>query len=90
MGAALFEAGLLKEAEAELTAVVSLNRTDTDSIVRLARVYLARKDIPSAGRTLEAAVARGNDPAPVYALLAYVYEQSGHVGKCDPGDASGY
>jgi tetratricopeptide (TPR) repeat protein len=84
LGAALFEAGLLKEAEAELTAAVNLNPTDTDSVVRLARVYLARKDIPAAGRTLEAAVARGNDPAPVYALLADVYEQSGHVENAIP------
>jgi tetratricopeptide (TPR) repeat protein len=84
LGAALFEAGLLKEAEAELTAAVSLNPADTDSVMRLARVYLARKEIPAAGRTLEASVARGNDPAPVYALLADVYEQSGHVEDAIP------
>jgi len=84
LGAALFEAGLLPEAEAELSAAVSLNPADTDSVVRLARVYLARKDLPAAGRTLEAAVARGNDPAPVYALLAEVYEQSGHVENAIP------
>jgi len=84
LGAALFEAGLLKEAEAELTAAVNLNSTDTDSVLRLARVYLARKEIPAAGRTLEASVARGNDPAPVYALLADVYEQSGHVENAIP------
>jgi Tfp pilus assembly protein PilF len=84
LGAALVEAGLLKEAEAELTAVVSLNPTDTDSILLLARVYLAGKNIPAAGRTLEASVARGNDPAPVYALLAEVYEQSGHLENAIP------
>ena len=84
LGAALFEAGLLKEAEAELSAAVSLNPADTDSVVRLARVYLALKDLPAAGRTLEASVARGNDPAPVYALLAEVYEQSGHVENAIP------
>src|SRR5689334_4980424 len=84
LGAALFEAGLMKEAEAELTAAVSLNPADTDSVVRLARVYLARKDIAAAGRTLEASVARGNDPAGVYALLAEVYEQSGHVENAIP------
>jgi tetratricopeptide (TPR) repeat protein len=84
LGAALFEAGLFKEAETELTAAVNLNPTDTDSVVRLARVYLARKEIPAAGRTLEASVARGNDPAAVYALLADVYEQSGHVENAIP------
>src|SRR5690349_11532842 len=35
LGAALFEAGLLKEAEAELTAAINLNPADTDSVVRL-------------------------------------------------------
>ncbi len=84
LGAALFEAGLLKEAEAELSAAIKLNPADTDSVVRLARVYLARKEIPAAGRTLEASVARGNDPAPLYALLADVYEQSGHVENAIP------
>ncbi len=84
LGAALFEAGLMKEAEAELSAVIALNPADTDSVVRLARVYLARKDLPAAGRTLEASVARGNDPAPVYALLAEVYEQAGHVENAIP------
>ena len=84
LGAALFEAGLLTEAEAELSAAISQNPADTDSVVRLARVYLARKDLPAAGRTLEASVARGNDPAPVYALLAEVYEQSGHVENAIP------
>ena len=84
LGAALVEAGLLKEAEAELTAVVTLNPTDTDSILLLARVYLANKNLPAAGRALEASVARGNDPAPVYALLADVYEQSGHMENAIP------
>jgi len=84
LGAALSEAGLLTAAEAELTAAVSLNPSDTESVLRLARVYLAHKEIPAAGRTLEASVARGNDPAPVYALLADVYEQSGHLENAIP------
>lgn len=84
LGAALFEGGLLKEAEAELTAAISLNPADTESVVRLARIYLARKDLPAAGRTLEASVARGHDSAAVYALLADVYEQSGHLENAIP------
>ena len=84
LGSALFEAGLLKEAEAELTAAVKIEPTDQESVVRLARVYLAAKDLPAAGRTLEAAVARGMDAAPVYALLAEVYEQSGHLENAIP------
>jgi Tfp pilus assembly protein PilF len=84
LGAALLEAGLLKEAETELTAAVKTDPADYESVVRLARVYLARKDLPAAGRTLEAAVARGMEAAPVYALLAEVYEQSGHVENAIP------
>jgi tetratricopeptide (TPR) repeat protein len=42
------------------------------------------KDIPSAGRTLEAAVARGINSAPVYAALAEIYEASGHVENAIP------
>jgi len=84
LGAALFEAGLLTEAEAELTAAITLNPTDTESILRLARVYLAAKNIPTAGRTLEASIARGHDPAPIYALLAEIYEQSGHIENAIP------
>src|SRR5436190_5673536 len=84
LGAALFEAGLLKEAEAELSTAIKFNPADTDSILRLARVYLALKNIPAAGRILEASVSRGNDPAPVYAELAEVFEQSGHIENAIP------
>ncbi|HEX8922611.1 MAG TPA: tetratricopeptide repeat protein, partial [Pyrinomonadaceae bacterium] len=79
LGAALFEAGLLTESAAELNAALSANPSNVDAILQLARVYLARKDIPAAGRTLESAVARGLDKAPIYALLAEVYEKSGHI-----------
>jgi tetratricopeptide (TPR) repeat protein len=84
LGGALFEAGFLTEAETELTAAAKLAPADADAVVQLARVYLARKDIPAAGRTLEAAVARGLDPAPVYALLAQVYEQVGRLDNAIP------
>lgn len=84
LGAALLEAGLLKEAESELTAAVKIDPADQESIVRLARVYLAGKDLKAAGRTLEAAVARGVKAAPVYALLAEVYEQSSHLENAIP------
>jgi tetratricopeptide (TPR) repeat protein len=84
LGGALLEAGLLSEAEAELTAVVKLDPSNADAVVQLGRVYLARQDIPAAGRVLEAAVARGLEAAPVYALLADVYEQSGHLENAIP------
>ena len=84
LGAALLEAGLAKEAITELNAAVSAEPSNTDTIVRLAKAYVALNDIPSAGRTLEAAVARGLDTAPVYALLASVYEKSGHIENAIP------
>ncbi|HEY2971241.1 MAG TPA: tetratricopeptide repeat protein [Pyrinomonadaceae bacterium] len=84
LGGALLEAGLLAEAEAELSAVVKLDPSNADTIVQLARVYLARQDIPAAGRLLEAAVARGLESAPVYSLLADVYERSGHLENAIP------
>lgn len=84
LGGALLEAGLLREAEAELSAAVALAPANAEAAVLLARVYLKRDEIPSAGRTLEAAVARGIDSAPVYALLAEVYERSGHLENAIP------
>jgi tetratricopeptide (TPR) repeat protein len=84
LGGALLEAGLLGEAEAELTAAVKLDLSNAQTIVQLARVYLARQDLPAAGRLLEAAVARGLESAPVYALLADVYERSGHLENAIP------
>jgi tetratricopeptide (TPR) repeat protein len=84
LGAALLEAGLLNEAEIELSAALKLAPMDQDVVLRLGRVYIARTDLPAAGRTLEGAVARGMDAAPVYSLLATVYEQSGHIENAIP------
>lgn len=84
LGGALLEAGLLKEAVVELSAAVGGDPSNTEAILRLAQAYLALKDIPSAGRTLESAVARGVDAAPIYVLLASVYEQSGHLENAIP------
>jgi Tfp pilus assembly protein PilF len=84
LGAALFEAGLLKEAEAESAAAARLSPSDAAVVMQLARVQLARQDIRGAGRTLEAAVARGVESAPLYALLADVYEQAGHPENAIP------
>lgn len=84
LGAALMEAGLLKEAEAESAVAVRLDPSNADTVVQLARVQLAQKDIRGAGRTLEAAVARGVESAPLYALLADVYEQAGHPENAIP------
>lgn len=45
---------------------------------------IALGEIPSARRTLEGAIARGLDAAPIYALLATVYERGGHLENAIP------
>jgi len=84
LGGALFEAGLLAEAEAELNAALTLDPANAETVLRLARVYLARKEIPAAGRALEAALARRVEAPAIYALLAVVYEKSGHIENAIP------
>ena len=84
LGAALMEAGLLKEAVTELSAAVGLEPANPDSTLRLARAYIALNELPAAGRALESAVARGVESAPLYALLASVYEKTGHVENAIP------
>lgn len=84
LGTALLAAGLVAEANTELQAVVASDPTNVDHIILLARSYQALKDIPSAGRTLESAVARGIEAARVYAALAEIYEASGHVENAIP------
>lgn len=84
LGSALLEAGLAKEALVELSAATAAEPSGTQNIVRLAKAYLALNDIPGAGRALETAVARGIDDAPIDALLATVYEKSGHIENAIP------
>ncbi|HEX8197937.1 MAG TPA: tetratricopeptide repeat protein [Pyrinomonadaceae bacterium] len=74
LGALLRENNLLDEARQEFEAVAALEPSNVEALVQLARVQLARKDIQAAGRTLEAAVARGIDDARIYAALADVYQ----------------
>lgn len=84
LGGALAEAGLLAEAEEELKAALALDAANADAVVRLAKIYLARRDIPAAGRTLEGAVARKVESASIYSLLAVVYEKSNHFENAIP------
>ncbi|HEX3560648.1 MAG TPA: tetratricopeptide repeat protein [Pyrinomonadaceae bacterium] len=84
LGEALLEGGLLDEAVGELSASLSLDASNAEAVVALARAYMRRKDIRAAGRTLESAVARGLDPAPVYAALADVYEAGGYAEHAIP------
>ncbi|MDQ3820533.1 MAG: tetratricopeptide repeat protein [Acidobacteriota bacterium] len=84
LGAALFEGKLFEEAIAELNAALTAEPKNVEATLTLARLYLAQKKIPAAGRTLELAVARGVDAAPVYAQLAEVYELSNHIENAIP------
>ncbi|HWT00271.1 MAG TPA: tetratricopeptide repeat protein, partial [Pyrinomonadaceae bacterium] len=84
LGGALLEAELYAEAARELEAATASDPSNVDAIVRLGRAYVALNDLPAAGRTLEGAVARGTEAAPVYALLASVYEKSGHIENAIP------
>ncbi|HEV2764542.1 MAG TPA: tetratricopeptide repeat protein [Pyrinomonadaceae bacterium] len=84
LGSALLENGLHEEAAEELAAAVSAEPSKPAWVVALARTHLARKDVRAAGRVLETSVARGAADAPVYALLAEVYERSGHVENAIP------
>jgi superkiller protein 3 len=84
LGAALLNAGLGKESASELSAALGSDPTNINVILLLARSFLAQKDIVSAGRTLESAVARGLDAAPLYAALADVYQVSGHIENAIP------
>ncbi len=84
LGAALLSDELIGEAVEELNAAVSADPTNVSAILLLARAHLGHQDIPSAGRTLEAAVARGVDAAPIYAALAEIYQSSGHIENAIP------
>lgn len=84
LGTALLAAGLAEEATVELAAAHALAPSDAEVVVNLARAHLGRKDIPAAGRTLEGAVARGMQSAPVYAALADVYVKSNHIENAIP------
>ncbi len=84
LGAALLESGLTVEASDELEAALAAAPNDANAIILLSRAYLERKDIKSAGRTLESAVARGIDDAKIYAALANVYEIGGFYENAIP------
>ena len=84
LGAALLEAGLAKEATSELDAAVKADPSNVNEIVLLARAYHEHKDDESAGRTLESALETGLQAAPLFAVLAEIYEASGQVEKAIP------
>jgi Tfp pilus assembly protein PilF len=84
LGAALLEAGLAKEAAGELDAAVKADPSNVDEIGLLARAYHEQKDDKAAGHTLESALARRMEAAPLFAALAEIYEGSGEIEKAIP------
>ncbi|HKX29437.1 MAG TPA: tetratricopeptide repeat protein [Blastocatellia bacterium] len=84
LGSALLEAGLFREAATELTAAVQAAPSNPETIWRLAKAHLELGELPAAGRTLEAAIVRGVETAPIYALLATIYEKTGHLEQAIP------
>ena len=84
LGVALLENGLAAEAVDELNSSLAIDSSNKETVLQLSKAYLVQNDIPSSGRTLEGAVARGIDSAPIYALLASVYEKSGHMENAIP------
>lgn len=84
LGGALFEVGLLNQAETELKAALAQDAANTEAIERLARVYIARNEISAAGKLLETAAAKNQATAAIYSLLAVVYEKSNHYENAIP------
>ena len=84
LGSALFQSGLFSEAETELKTAIASGSSNTDAIVALGRIYLAKDDISAAGRLLETAISQNNATAAIYSLLAIVYEKSGHYENAIP------
>jgi Tfp pilus assembly protein PilF len=84
LGTILFTNGLLKESIQELESAFSVDSSDIDLIIQLAKAYTARKDIKAAGKLLESALAHGVDSAKIYAELADVYEAGGFIENAIP------
>jgi tetratricopeptide (TPR) repeat protein len=84
LGGALLEVGLLAEAETELKAALAAEPSNAAATTLLGRVYLARNDIKAAGVLLETAVAKKQATAPIYSLLAIVYEKVGRFENAIP------
>jgi Tfp pilus assembly protein PilF len=80
----LLENDLVSEAIQDLEAAINLDQPNPDLLVLLSRAYLRQKNIKSAGKLLESAVARGFVEAKIYAALAEVYEAAGYFENAIP------
>ena len=84
LASALFERGLNAEAVYELEKAVAVDSSNVEAVILLSRAYLKQKNIKSAGRTLESALARGAADARIYAALTDVYEAGGYYENAIP------
>lgn len=84
LGAVLLENVLYTEAKNELEAANKLEPNNINTILLLSRAFLGQKDIKSAGRILESAVARGANDGRIYAALADVYQAGGYFENAIP------
>jgi Tfp pilus assembly protein PilF len=84
LGAALLENELTADAILELTAALNAEPSNAETVVRLGKAHLAANDIPMAGRSSGRRSCRGIDNAAIDALLASVYEKSGHMEHAIP------
>lgn len=84
LGSVFLQAGLLEESKREVEAVISQDSKNVEAIVLLSQIFLQQKDIKTAGKTLESAVAGGIENAKIYAALANVYEVAGYLENAIP------
>ena len=79
MSRALLACGLIAEAQNFNAALLAADPRDADAVVGKAQAERAAGQPAAAGRTLETAVAGGMESPAVYAELAQVYQQTGHM-----------
>ncbi len=84
LGGALYEAGILAEAETELKAALAVDAANADAVAFLGKIYLTRGDLKAAGILLETAVARKQATGEIFSLLAVVYEKLGRYDNAIP------
>jgi Tfp pilus assembly protein PilF len=74
----------LLERAARNTSDPEISRALVITCLKLGQLFMEKRDLRAAGRTLESAVASGLDDARLYAALAEVYEADGHYENAIP------
>ena len=84
LGKLLSDNNLTDEAERIFETAPAKNANNANTLILRSKNYLRRKDVKSAGRLLESAVAKGIDDAKIYAALADVYQAGGFYENAVP------